>query len=370
MKERKNILWNLIIGLLVIGIGGCAAVYCARAYGEDPWYFSGRQMLWLTIGVFLFWGTACIPYPKLKLAAVPAVIISLIVLALTAVWGVKINNMNGWIPIPFTGIRFQPSEIVKPAYLLLLCMLAVKEDWSEKKRFLFCLLLTALFCGLILFQPDFGTATIYACMLPLVLLCGGFRKRYTLPIFFGWIPPAVLFVLLHPYAWRRIVAFLNPSDDHLGASWHINQFRITMANGGWLGAEDPGAIWANAYLPYSHSDSVFASLVEAAGFTGGALVLAGFCVMIILFRKAALETRDKNARLFLFSAGLMLIVQAFLHIGVNVTIIPPTGLPLPFFSYGGSNLAGVMLLLGAACSAYRSTSSESQIDPDTVKEDE
>ena len=147
MKERKNILWNLIIGLLVIGIGGCAAVYCARAYGEDPWYFSGRQMLWLTIGVFLFWGTACIPYQKLKLAAVPAVIISLIVLALTAVWGVKINNMNGWIPIPFTGIRFQPSEIVKPAYLLLLCMLAVKEDWSEKKRFLFCLLLTALFAG-------------------------------------------------------------------------------------------------------------------------------------------------------------------------------------------------------------------------------
>lgn len=369
MNERRKIFGNLLIGLLVIGLGGCAAVYCARAYGVNPWYFAGKQMIWLAIGTLLFLLIAHTPFAKLKKAAFPAMIIFLIVLILTAFFGTKVNNMSGWIQIPFTKIRIQPSELAKPVYLLSLCLLVTQEKWSEWKRFAAAFCLTAAFCILILIQPDFGTATVYAAALPFLLFCAGFRTRYILSVLFGWIPPTVLFVLLHPYALRRINAFLSPADDQLGAAWHINQFRITMANGGWFGADGNNVTWANAYLPYSHSDSVFATLVEASGLIGGTLVLLGFCVMIILFRKAALDTREKDARLVIFCAGLMLITQAFLHIGVNVTIIPPTGLPLPFFSYGGSNLAGVMLLLGTACSAYRSGSSESQIDSKTVKED-
>ena len=369
-NERNSILGNLVIGLLVIGLGGCAAVYCARAYGMNPWYFAGRQMLWLAIGTGLFLFAARISFQKWKKAAFPATVIFLIILILTALFGVKVNSMSGWLPIPFTGIRVQPSELAKPVYLLTLCLLVTHETWSETKRFFAALGVTAMFCFLILIQPDFGTATIYAAGLPVLIFCAGFRRRYSLTVLFGWIPPTILFVLLHPYALRRIKAFLVPSDDHLGAAWHIHQFRVTIANGGWFGASGQEVSWANTYLPFSHSDSVFAALVEAAGFIGGMLVLLGFCVMIILFRKAALETKEKEARLFIFCAGLMLITQAFLHIGVNVTLIPPTGLPLPFFSYGGSNLAGVMLLLGTACSAYRSSSSESQIDPETVKEDE
>lgn len=368
MNRRKGILGNLIIGLLVIGLGGCAAVYCARAYGMNPWYFAGRQIIWLAIGSGLFLFSAQIPFSKLKQAAIPAAAVFVVILILTLLFGVKVNNMSGWLQIPFTHIRIQPSELAKPAFLLALCLLATHDSWSEKKRFFCSLALTVLFCSLIFLQPDFGTATIFASCLPLLLFCGGFRKRYTLSVLFGWIPPTVLFILLHPYALRRIKAFLAPADDELGASWHINQFRITMANGGWFGSDGHDVSWANTYLPYSHSDSVFATLVEASGFIGGTLVLLGFCVMIILFRKAALETKEKNARLFLFSAGLMLVTQALLHIGVNVTVIPPTGLPLPFFSYGGSNLAGVMLLLGMACSAYRSSISEAQINSETPKE--
>ena len=369
MTDRKFILGNLVIGLLVIGLGGCAAIYCARAYGANPWHFAGRQVLWLSIGIIFFLFMAQIPFRNLKKAAFPAAGIFLVILLLTALFGKGVYNMKGWVQIPFMNIRIQPSELAKPVFLLSLCLLAVKDSWSEGKRYAATLLLTVLFCGLILIQPDFGSATIYAAVFPLTLICAGFRKRYTLTTMFGWIPPTILFVTIHPYAMRRIKAFLAPSDDQLGAAWHINQFRITMANGGWFGADGNEVTWANAYLPLSHSDSVFATLVEASGLIGGTLVLLGFCVMIILFRKAALDTENKEARLYIFCAGLMLIIQAFLHIGVNTTIIPPTGLPLPFFSYGGSNLAGVMLLLGTACSAYRSGSSESQIDPETVKED-
>jgi cell division protein FtsW len=369
MNERKSLLLNLVIGLLVICLGGCAAVYCARAYGIHPWYFAGKRMIWLTIGTGLFLLMAQIPFSKLKKAAIPVMGVFVIILFLTALFGKEVNNMRGWIKIPWIDTAVQPSEIAKPFYLLVLCMAAVWKGKSESHRFLSATGITALFCFLILIQPDFGTATIYAVMLPVLLFCADFRKRYTLPVFFGWLPPAILFVMLHPYALRRIKAFLLPSADHLGASWHIHQFRFTMANGGWFGADGKEFSWANTYLPYSHSDSVFASLVEAAGFVGGALVVIGFCVMILLFRKAALDTKEKEARLFIFCAGLMLITQAFLHIGVNVTMIPPTGLPLPFFSYGGSNLAGVMILLGIACSAYRSSSSESHVDSETVKED-
>ena len=368
--DKKNILGNLLIGLFVLGLGGCAAIYCARAYEVDPWHFAGKQILWLSIGIVLFLLTARIPFQTLKKAAFPVAAAFLVVLVLTVFFGVKVNNMSGWLKIPFTTIRLQPSELAKPAYLLSLCLLAIRNGWSEWKRFLAVLISTAIFCCLIFVQPDFGTATIYAAMFPLLLICSGFRKRYIFTALFGWIPPTLLFIFMHPYAMYRIKAFLSPENNQFRASWHINQFRITMANGGWFGADGDKVTWANAYLPFSHSDSVFATLVEASGLIGGTLVLLGFCVMIILFRKAALETRDKEARLYIFCAGLMLITQAFLHIGVNTTIIPPTGLPLPFFSYGGSNLAGVMLLLGTACSAYRSGFSESQIDSETVKEDE
>ena len=106
--------------------------------------------------------------------------------------------------------------------------------------------------------------------------------------------------------------------------------------GGILGAGETGAIWANTYLPFSHSDSVFAALVEAAGFAGGVLVILGFCLMLVLFRKAALDTKEPAAKLFLFAAGCMIMIQTSIHIGVNATLIPPTGLPLPFFSSGGA----------------------------------
>ena len=366
MKDRNYLLMDLGIGLIVIGGGGCAAIYCAKAYGEQPFYFAGRQMIWLGIGTILFFLTARIPFAKLKQIAFPTAFLSLVILILTAFFGVKVNNMSGWLPIPFTGIRIQPSELFKPVYLLALC-LAVQNKRKELFRFLSGLAVTAGFCIQLLIQPDFGTATIYAILFPVVLYCAGFRKRYTLPVLFGWIPAGILFVLRYPYASRRISAFLNPEADLYGAGWHIHQFRYTMASGGLTGANETGALWANTYLPYAHSDSVFSALVEASGFIGGCIVLLGFCVMILLFRKAATETNSPDKRLFLFCCGVMLTLQAFLHIGVNVTMIPPTGLPLPFFSYGGSNLAGVMLLLGAACSAYQSR--ESELDSQTVQED-
>lgn len=367
MKVEKTTLWNLGIGLLIIGLGGCSAVYCANSYGENPWYFAGRQLLWLFSGIMVFLLIAQIPFRYFRKSAVWIAGIFSGILLLTALFGVSVNGMNGWLPVPGTSIRFQPSELAKAPFLLALCVIGVKEDWLEWKRYLSSFCLTALYCFLILAQPDFGTATVYAVIFPVMLFCGGFRKRYVLPTLTGWIFPAILFLLLHPYACRRIHAFLNPGSDSYGAGWHIYQFRYTMANGGWFGSETTGALWANTYLPYSYSDSIFATLVEASGFFGGMLVLSGFLVMLVLFRRAALESVKKDAGLYLFCVGGILAFQAFLHIGVNTTLLPPTGLPLPFFSYGGSDLVGVMLLLGTACSAYRE-SLKTKIYPETVQE--
>ena len=367
MRKGRDILWNLVIGLSVIGLGGCAAVYCARAYGENPWNFALRQVLWLGVGILLFLLTALSPFRRLRKAAVPCVVLFFFILLLTALYGVPVNGMSGWVPIPFLGIRIQPSELAKAPFLLTLCIVAVQQNMSEWKRFFLLLGLTCLFVFAILLQPDFGTATVYAAIFPILLFSAGFRKRIVAAVCFGWIPFVFLFLTRHPYALKRISAYLNPDADLYGAGWHIHQFRFTMANGGWTGSGEQGPLWANTYLPYSHSDSVFSTLVEASGMVGGTLVILGFCVMLLLFRKASLETTRADAGLFLFCTGCVLTMQAFLHIGVNVTLLPPTGLPLPFFSYGGSNLAGVMMLLGAACSAYRCGESEAQIDPETVQ---
>ena len=113
-------------------------------------------------------------------------------------------------------------------------------------------------------------------------------------------------------------------------------------------------MWSNAYLPLSHSDSAFASIVEASGLLGGMIVIAGFLVLVLLFRNAALKKAPGMARMVLFSIGAMCAAQAFLHIGVNTALLPPTGLTLPIFSYGGSSLTGLALLLGLALAAAQS----------------
>ncbi len=338
------------IGLTILGLGGCLAIYSARSFGEDPFYFALRQLVWLGSGVIVFLALARIPFRFYVRYAAALAVLAFTSLILVLIFGTTINGMRGWFSLG-GGVLLQPSELAKGAYLLLLSTIAAEETKSERSRFLRMAGAGAAFCGILLLQPDFGTASVYFLALATVVFVSTFRRRYLFFLAAGALPCAAVFLLKYDYAAARIAGYLNPDAHLYGAGWHIKQFQYTLAHGGLFGSEWEGALWSNAYLPLAHSDSAFAAIVESGGGAGGLLIPGGFLAMVWLFRETALRTGDPAARILIFSSGALCAIQALLHIGVNTALLPPTGLTLPIFSYGGSSLLGTMILFALACSA-------------------
>eukprot|EP00831_Metopus_contortus_P034091 TRINITY_DN27238_c0_g1_i1.p1 TRINITY_DN27238_c0_g1~~TRINITY_DN27238_c0_g1_i1.p1 ORF type:complete len:213 (+),score=52.52 TRINITY_DN27238_c0_g1_i1:90-728(+) len=174
---------------------------------------------------------------------------------------------------------------------------------------------------------------------------------------------AAVLAFQHAYVVRRFMGFLDPGADPSGSGWHIMQFRYAMARGGWSGAGVDQAFWSKAYLPFAQSDSAFATMIEAVGLGGGALLLLVLAGLGLLFFRLALETGD-NKRVLVFCGALMLMVQSLIHVSVNLTMMPVTGLTFPFFSYGGSSIVGGMALIGMLFSASRSCEKGQTIEID------
>ena len=352
-EPRPDHLRRMVVILyFLLGIFGLLTIAASQYGGEAPFHLPLRQGLFLLLGTALLLGSAQIPFAWYQRNSGRFWLLSMGLLYLLPFFGVRLNGMRGWFSIG--GIfLIQPSELAKAPYLLLLSVLASNGERSPCRRFLLMSGTGAAFCGIILLQPDFGTAAVYFAGLAVVLFIAGFRKSFLLLLAMAALPCTVLFLVKHEYAMARLAGYWNPDAHLYGAGWHIKQFQYTLAHGGLFGSEWGGALWSNAYLPLSHSDSAFAAIVESGGVAGGLLILGGFLAMVWLFRGMALAAESRTARFLIFSAGAVCAVQALLHIGVNTALLPPTGLTLPIFSYGGSSLFGTMAAFGMACSASR-----------------
>ncbi len=349
MNKHEQTYLNAALGLAIIGLGGCLSIYSAHTIGENPLYYSLRQLLWLTFGIIFFLLFSKIPFRIYNTCAKWFAGIAFAGLLLVLMYGRVINGMRGWFS--FGNILLQPSEFAKAPFLLIISILAVRTEWSKRKRFLIISGLGILFCGLILLEPDFGTATVFFLGLATVLCIAGFFRCFLYLLSGLAVPASFLFILNHEYAMNRITGYLNPDAHIHDAGWHIKQFQYSMAHGGLFGSEWGEPLWSKAYLPLSHSDSAFAAIVESGGIAGGLLMIAGYLFIAWIFRSMALKTEDPAGRIFIFATGTMFTAQALLHIGVNTALLPPTGLTLPIFSYGGSSLFATMAAFGIACSA-------------------
>lgn len=352
MKATVHFNWSLIIAglLFLLGLWGCMAIYNATLLNASPFYFVSRQFFWLLLGLTLLVGCARIPFrwyrDHMKVIVPAAFLLLVMVLPL----GVQINGMRGWYSVG--QFMMQPSELAKPFFLLSLCI------WGERfggglKRFGGMLGITLVWLVPVVLQPDFGTAAVYLAGFVIVYwLSGGvFWPLAVLP---AALAPGVIYVLAaRPYVMRRFEGFLTPLADPGGSGWHVLQFQYTLARGGFSGMSWGKAVWANCYLPLPHSDSVFASITESLGIVGAMPVIFIFGLLVFAFVKLALLTENRERRTYVAAFGCLVAVQALLHISVNVTILPPTGLTLPVLSYGGSSLIATMIGAGIALSAAR-----------------
>ena len=308
-----------------------------------------QQAVYLVLALILMYFAGKIPFDVYRKYTIPGTAAAVVLLAGLPFFGAQINGMSGWYRIGKLSI--QVSEFAK---LFLLLYLSRTAAGSEKvsRRTAKAVLVTAVFSVLLLLQPDLGTLLVYLAALFAVLLLGGFPWRYIVMLPVMMIPAAGVLLWRYPYAWRRLTAFLDPGADPTGSGWHILQFQLTVARGGWFGEKTQEAMWNYAYLPLAYNDSAFAAMLECLGLIGAMvpvlLYILMFAALGLLAENPALTA---ERRLFIRLTAAMLAIQTLLHISVNLALIPPTGLNLPFFSCGGSSLISGALLLGCALSA-------------------
>lgn len=336
--------------LFLMGLWGCLAIYNATVFSDAPFLYAGKQLLWLFIGLIVLWVTTMVPFAIYQKYQWYLIGFAFFLLVLVLIIGIRVNGMRGWFDLGFG--YFQPSEFSKPFFILSLCAVA-KISKTQVKLFFYLAAVTLIWSIPLVLQPDFGTLLIYLSGFLAVYLLAGGKIIYLLPAFLASIPAAIVVYRQKPYVAARIAGFLDPEKTASGAGWHILQFQYTMARGGFSGQSWGKSLWANAYLPLSYSDSAFASLVEAIGFVGTIPVLIGFCALAYAGYRLSLQVKDDFKKILICSMPILISVQALVHMSVNVTMFPATGITLPIFSYGGSSLLSIMLSFGIILSAAK-----------------
>jgi len=327
------------LGLLFVFEASVAEAYAT--FG-NPFYFVRQQAMWLGIGVIGMIAGALIPIQIWKKSSP---ILYCIAIALTAatflpVIGKEVNGAHRWLYLP--GFSFQPVEVVKFA------LVAFFAKWmSEHQKIGSFLFLTLLPAALLLIQPDLGSALIVLSIaFGMYFLAGAPMKMFAL-IGGGGIVLLLIIILISPYRLRRVTTFLNPESDPLGASFHIHQITLALGNGGILGEGIGKSRQKFSYIPEASTDSIFAIVAEEVGFVGSLILVVMFTLFIQSMYQITTKTKSGSFT-HLFAAGLMiwLGMQVVLNLSAIVALVPLTGIPLPFFSYGGTSLMMVLFVVG------------------------
>ncbi len=322
-----------------------SATSASAALGnQDPMSYLKRQSVYALLGVVLMLVAARFDYHRLRYLAPPLLLVALVLCTAVLVAGPEINGARRWFL--FGPASFQPSELAK----LALCIFAAAylarrrppQTLGQLARPLG--LLTAIFCVLILLEPDLGTTiTLCGMMLAIVLVAGvPFVPLVGATVIA--IAVGTLAIWVEPYRRARVFSFLDPWSDAQGSGFQIVQALIGIGSGGITGSGLGEGVQKALYLPEAHTDMIFAVIGEELGLIGAAVVIAAFAIFAIAGFRIALRCRDPFGKLL--AAGLTALVcgQAAINLAAVLGIAPLTGIPLPFVSYGGSSL---VVLLGS-----------------------
>lgn len=340
----------LPIFLSVAGLFFVFEASYVRAFNDfgDSFHYLKVQALWIVLGTSVMVILSFLDYHKWYYFAFYLMLGSLILLFLVLIPGVgmKVGGARRWI------FGFQPSEIAKFSTIIYLSAWFLTK---ERKRFFSFIILLGLLMFLIMVQPDMGTATIIFGISITAYFLAGVELRYLLFLIPVSVVSFVTLAQLAPYRLRRITAFFDPDSDPLGITYHINQIAISLANGGLFGRGFGASKQKHLYLPEAHTDSIFAIVGEELGFLGSTLFIGGFVFLILYIFRIAEKAPDRFGRLLAGSIFGFFGLQTLVNLGSMVHIIPLTGVPLPFVSYGGTNLLLCFSLMGILLNIAKQT---------------
>lgn len=349
----RNFDWILFLSSLLLLALGILSIFSTNPSAANS------QFIFAMIGVLLFFSVAFLDYKLLKQFVTPLYIIGIASLLLVLIFGTKMRGSVRWFQIGQYGI--QPSEFIKIILVLILAnfLAGLKRKEIEFYEIIKTALFTFLLALPVFLQPDLGTTISLLFVWLFLLIFFGIRAFYILIfIALSGILSFPLWNLLKGYQKERITTFFNPAYDPLGSGYHVLQSIIAVGSGKFFGKGLGSGTQSHLkYLPAYYTDFIFASFAEEWGLIGVFVFLALFFVLLIRILKIALKTDDPFGHFICIGVFALILFQFFVSVGMNIGIMPVTGIPLPLFSYGGSSLITTFILLGLVQSVARSTNS-------------
>jgi len=346
--------WALILIIAIIATMGFAMLYSVAGGHFSPW--ADKQIIRFIIGLVILVVVACVDIRVWMNVAYPAYAFSLLLLVAVEIAGHVGLGAKRWIELG--PLQLQPSELMKISLVLALARYLhglTLEDVSKPLKLLIPLMMIGIPAALVLMQPNLGTATI--------IVMDGVSLLFLAGLSWWWIVPAVSAVaaavpitwteFLHDYQKQRVLTFLNPASDAMGAGWNISQAEIAMGSGGVAGKGFlQGTQSQLNFLPEANTDFAFTAIGEEFGFLGCMLLLLLFVVVIFYGVRIAVSSRSQFARLL----ALGLTLNFFYYIMINglmvMGLIPVVGIPMPLISYGGTAMLVVMFGFGLLMSCH------------------
>jgi rod shape determining protein RodA len=330
---------------------GLVTLYSAIDQSLARW---SLQLLNFAAAFVCMWVVAQISPPRIASLAVPLYVLGVLLLIGVAVSGDVVNGARRWLHVGVT--RIQPSELVKLATPMMIAWyLQRHEDDLRPNHFSVGAILLALPLGLVLRQPDLGTAMLIGAAGVFVLFLAGMRYRVLFgSMVVGLASLPVLWSVMHDYQRKRVLTLFDPDEDPLGAGYHTIQAMIAVGSGGLTGKG-----WTNGtqshldFLPERHTDFIFAVFAEEFGMIG-ALVMIGLIIAIVLRGlRIASNASGLFSRLMAGSLAMSFFTSAAVNIGMVIGVLPVVGVPLPLISYGGTSLVTMGLVFGILMSIHR-----------------
>lgn len=348
----------LLLSLLgVVMVLSASSVNDLRWYG-DAWYHLKRQVLWFLLGILALSVTLRIDYHRLRPFAVPTLFVSVFCLILVLIpgLGVKANGSARWLDLGIATV--QPSELCKLALVLYCADLLSrrKRPLSEKKLTLYPIVaVTGLIGVLLMLEPDLGTSLIIGVVALSMLFFAGLRLRILTVLVGGGAIGALGLTLSAGYRRKRLFGMLDPWTDPLNTGWQTIQAGVAISNGGLFGIGLGASRAKWGFLPFAHTDFIFAIVAEEFGLVGAGLVIIGFLILGLVGLSTALHAPDPFGRLLAAGITAWIMIQAFVNIGAVLGRLPITGVPLPFVSFGGTALIVTMGAFGILLNIARQT---------------
>jgi rod shape determining protein RodA len=358
-SAARHLDWILLAAVLGLALIGTLLVWSATQpallqAGADPRAYLKKQLLNIGLGLIVMLAGSTLDYRRLRLCSPAGYVASCLgLLAVLTPLGSTVNGAHSWISLP-GGFQFEPSEYAKLGLILVVAMILGELRHGQPRPGLRAVAL-AVACAavplvLVVLQPDLGVTILLVAIAVGMIALSGVRLRWLAVLAAAALAAAVAVVNLHllkAYQLRRLTSFLNPSADPRGTGYSADQSKIAIGSGGLLGhGLFHGPLTAGNFVPEQHTDFIFSVAGEELGFAGAAVIIALLAIVVLRALRIAAQADDQFGMLVAAGIAIWFAVQSFVNIGMTIGIMPVTGLPLPFVSYGGSAMFADMIAIG------------------------